>query len=508
MKQRIKTAAIVITCVVATISGTGKSRQKGPSMPGDDGKAISLVKTALALMRTADRKTARIHAKGKWFWSNEGLSPQQPSRALRLSADWEVDFQNRRFLQRSAGYLGKELLWCTQVVAAQEIRYSLFCHSNVFSSAGPDKTKETWTYWMDTTYPDPEWQLTHALEQSNSLRWEGQTIDSEHHDDVISYTDEFRRRHLLFINSRTHLLREASTEARITRLGDGFVPRIIFQDYRRMGSYWRPEKITIVQNNFVMMTNELQSITSEFNRPSSYSRFAPPPNAREVNQKDLEFHVSQVAKSVYFVENASFDYNCMFVVFAEYVMVVEAPSADNASTKVMAAIREVAPGKPIRYIVMTHFHEDHIGGLRAYLRAGATLVTTPGNLQFMDVFMKKLKATEPNLNLPPIEVINDKRRFTDGNIALDLLTVRSPHADEMVVPVIGSDGIVYVADGFTRDLGPWRPVTVEERVLAGEFKRLGLDIRMLLPGHGPATTREELDRFLSSDRPVSRMQRR
>src|ERR1051325_4626771 len=52
-------------------------------------------------------------------------------------------------------------------------------------------------------------------------------------------------------------------------------------------------------------------------------------NAREVNQKDLEFHVSQVAKSVYFVENASFDYNCMFVVFAEYVMVVEAPSADN-----------------------------------------------------------------------------------------------------------------------------------------------------------------------------------
>ncbi|HEY6243715.1 MAG TPA: MBL fold metallo-hydrolase [Pyrinomonadaceae bacterium] len=218
------------------------------------------------------------------------------------------------------------------------------------------------------------------------------------------------------------------------------------------------------------------------------------------------FH--KFAKSVYFVENASFDYNCMFVVFAEYVMVVEAPSADNASTKVMAAIREVAPGKPIRYIVMTHFHEDHIGGLRAYLRAGATLVTTPGNLQFMDVFMKKLKATEPNLNLPPIEVINDKRRFTDGNIALDLLTVRSPHADEMVVPVIGSDGIVYVADGFTRDLGPWRPVTVEERVLAGEFKRLGLDIRMLLPGHGPATTREELDRFLSSDRPVSRMQRR
>jgi glyoxylase-like metal-dependent hydrolase (beta-lactamase superfamily II) len=498
MKHRIKTAAIVIICVAGTITVIGRSRLTVASMPADDVKAISLVKAALALTRTAARKTARIHAEGKWFWSNEGLSPQQPSRALRLSADWEVDFQNRRFLQRSAGYLGKELLWCTQVVAAQEIRYSLFCHSNVFSSAGPDKMKDTWTYWMDTTYPDPEWQLTHALEQSHSLRWEGQTMDRDQHDDVISYTDEFRRRHLLFLNSRTHLLREASTDARITRLGDGFVPRIIFQDYRRIGSVWRPQKINIVQNSFVMMTNDLQSITSEFNRPSSYSRFAPPPNAREVNQKDLEFHVSQVAKSVYFVENASPDYNCMFVVFADYVLVVEAPLSDSVSAKVMAAIHETAPGKPIRYVVATHFHEDHIGGLRAYLRAGAALVTTPGNLQFMDLFARKLKTTEPNVNLSPVEVVADRRQFTDGEVTVDLFSVASPHADEMLVPVIASDGVVYVADGFTRDWGPWRPLTVEERVLARQFKNLGLKIRLLLLGHGPATTQVDLERYLSS----------
>ena len=88
-------------------------------------------------------------------------------------------------------------------------------------------------------------------------------------------------------------------------------------------------------------------------------------------------------------------------------------------------------------------------------------------------------------------------QFTDGQVTVDLLTIASPHADEMLVPVIASDGLVYVADGFTRDFGPWRPLTVEERVLATQFKHLGLKIRLLL-GHGPATTQVDLERYLAS----------
>jgi glyoxylase-like metal-dependent hydrolase (beta-lactamase superfamily II) len=161
----------------------------------------------------------------------------------------------------------------------------------------------------------------------------------------------------------------------------------------------------------------------------------------------------------------------------------------------MAAIHEIAPGKPIRYIVPTHFHEDHIGGLRAYLREGATVVTTPGNLRFMEMFMKRLKATEPQIKLPPVEVIADKRRFSDGIVTLDLLNVASPHVDEMVVPSVSADGIVYVADGLTRDFGPWRRPTIDERTLVRQFKQLGLDIRTVLPGHGPVATQRDVERY-------------
>jgi glyoxylase-like metal-dependent hydrolase (beta-lactamase superfamily II) len=350
---------------------------------------------------------------------------------------------------------------------------------------------------MDTTYPDPHWHLAHALEQSQSLHWEGQTMVSGQREDVISYTDEFRRPHLLFLNSRTHLLREASTAAQLTRFGDGFVPRIIFDEYRKTASHWSPVRVRVVQNSWVVITSDLQSIRVDFDHAMSDSDFGPPAGALELDQKRFEFHVSEVAKSVYFVESASPDYNSMFVVFADYVLVVEAPSSDSASTKVMAAIHEVAPGKPIRYIVPTHFHEDHIGGLRAYLREGATVVTTPGNLQFMEMFMKKLKAMQPQIKLPAVEVIDGRREFSDGIVTLDLLNLSSPHVDEMVVPFIPSDGIVYVADGLTRDFGPWRPPTTEERTLVRQFKELVLHIRTVLPGHGPQASQADIERYWS-----------
>jgi len=348
---------------------------------------------------------------------------------------------------------------------------------------------------MDTAYPDPQWHLAHALEESQSLHWEGETVFAGQREDVISYSDKFKNHHRLFLNSTTHLLLEVSTEPQLTRFGEGFMPRIVFEDYRKNGPYWSPSKVRIVQNSWTIITSDLQSIRRDFDRPFTPVDFAPATGAVEFPQKSFDFHVSKVAPSVYFVENASPDYNSMFVVFTDYVLVVEAPSSDSDSTKVMAAIHQTAPGKPIRYIVPTHFHEDHIGGLRAYLREGATVVTTPGNLRFMEMFMKRLTSINPQVKLPAVEIVDDKRRFTDGTVTLDLFNVPSPHVDEMVVPFVPSDGIAYVADGLTRDFGPWRRPTIDERTLARHFKELGLNIRMVLPGHGPAASQTELERY-------------
>ena len=501
MKKQAKAIALIVM-TVALIQTTGHTTAAATE---PDTKAISLLRTALKLINPTSPKTARIHAEGTQFLNNQGRNPQEPIRTQRLSADWKVDFQNRRFLQRSAVYVGKDLMWCSESATTREMRYELFCHSNAFANYGPRQSDGGWFYRMDTTYPDPSWHLAHALERPESLRWEGESVFAGQGEDVISYTDEFKAHHRLFLNSKTHLLREVSTEAQLTRFQEGFMPRIVFENYSKKGPYWSPTKVTIVQASWTIITSDLQSIRSDFDAGLSAADFAPAAGAIEFDQKNFEFHVSKVAPSVYFVENASFDYNSMFVVFTDYVLVVEAPSSDRDSTKVMAAIHETAPGKPIRYIVPTHFHEDHIGGLRAYIREGATVVTTPGNLRFIEILMKKLKATDAQIKLPDVEVIADKRRFSDGTVTLDLFNVSSPHVDEMVVPYIPSDGIAYVADGLTRDFGPWRRPTIEERTLIRHFKQLGLDIRTVLPGHGPAATQKDLEQYLSSGEFSSRL---
>jgi glyoxylase-like metal-dependent hydrolase (beta-lactamase superfamily II) len=505
MKKRpIITAAAITFCNVLVILIAPCGHTTAAAAEPDE-KAISIVTAALKLLDPAIHKTALIHAEGTVSGNNEGTNPQRSTRTQRLSADWKVDFERRRLLQRNSSYVGNERMWCDQRVTSREIRYDLFCHSNVFSNDGPQPTDGTFIYRMDTTYPDPVWHLTHALEQSKSLHWEGSSFADGQGEDVISYVDEFNNRHRLYVNSATHLLREVSTTAQLTRFDEGYVPRIDFTDYRRAGRYWSPARATIVQASWVMITSELQSIRRDFGGVLSDADFAPPAGAMEMDRKRFEFNVSKVAKSVYFVESASPDYNCMFVVFADYVMVVEAPSSDDASAKVMAAIRDIAPGKPIRYIVPTHFHEDHVGGLRAYMRAGATVLTTPGNLQFVEMLMRKLRSREPQIKLPPVEVIAGRRRFTDGSVTIDLFNVPSAHVDEMVVPFIPSDGIIYVADGFTRDLGPWRPPTIEERTLMGQFKQLGLEMKMVLPGHGPVAQQKDLDEYLSSVGSLMRM---
>ena len=92
--------------------------------------------------------------------------------------------------------------------------------------------------------------------------------------------------------------------------------------------------------------------------------------------------LTKLGEDVYYATGGS--HHSLFVVFKDHVVVVEAPLNEERSLAVLAKIAEIAPGKPVRYVVPTHYHFDHSGGLRTYIAKGITIVTTPGNKAFVE----------------------------------------------------------------------------------------------------------------------------
>ena len=67
-------------------------------------------------------------------------------------------------------------------------------------------------------------------------------------------------------------------------------------------------------------------------------------------------------------------YNSFVIELRDYLIVIEPVLCEANSVQVIAAIKARFPGKAIRFIVPTHSHNDHSGGIRTYIAEGATIL--------------------------------------------------------------------------------------------------------------------------------------
>jgi glyoxylase-like metal-dependent hydrolase (beta-lactamase superfamily II) len=78
-------------------------------------------------------------------------------------------------------------------------------------------------------------------------------------------------------------------------------------------------------------------------------------------------------------------HNSLLVAFKDYVAVVDAPNNEARSLAVIAEAARLVPGKPVQYVINTHHHFDHAGGLRTYLSQGTTIRRTSRTLYYLDI---------------------------------------------------------------------------------------------------------------------------
>ncbi len=241
---------------------------------------------------------------------------------------------------------------------------------------------------------------------------------------------------------------------------------------------------------------------------------AAPDNVRDATAPPVVVRSTQMASGVWRIYGGS--HHSVAVEFADFVAVVEAPQNEARSLAVIAEIRRRVPDKPIRYVINTHHHADHAGGLRTYVAQSATVITHEANHAFYDdvFFHPGTRALEPDLlsgrmpwfapnRIPAYELVGDDgHTLTDGERVMNIHPVlRLGHAGTMLIAHLPAERILINADLYSPPApgSDPPPVTAGMRSLAQNIEQLDLDVARHVGIHGLVGSHVDFMRLINGE---------
>jgi glyoxylase-like metal-dependent hydrolase (beta-lactamase superfamily II) len=292
------------------------------------------------------------------------------------------------------------------------------------------------------------------------------------------------------------LLEKVQTWTASQVLGDMLI-ETLYSDYKDYNSIKFPTHI--VQN---MGGHKVLDLVVSNVQPNI--SFTMPPAQPPAAQQPMSVNATKLADHIWFLAGGS--HNSILAEFKDHVVVLEAPLNEARSLAVIAEVKKLVPGKPIRYIVNSHHHFDHSGGLRTYVAEGASIITHAINPKFYEGAWKAPRTISPDrLSTNPKQAtfipVNDKHVLTDATNTLELYHNQgSSHNGGMLIGYFPREKILFVVDEYSQGRlvdGKLVPVALGfAENLYGNLQRLKLDVSTIAPGHGTVVPYSELLRDL------------
>ena len=182
------------------------------------------------------------------------------------------------------------------------------------------------------------------------------------------------------------------------------------------------------------------------------------------------------------------------VEFADHIVMLEGPTSEARSLAVNDTVRRTVPNKPIRYVVNTHAHYDHAGGLRTYVAQGITVVTHEVNKPFYEQVWARSWTIGPDLlatspKPPMIEAVGEKRVMSDRTRTLELYHLdNSAHHTGQLIAYLPKERILMYGDGYNPPAGT--EIRTPERgpefalQMYAKIQQLKLNPERIAPVHG------------------------
>jgi glyoxylase-like metal-dependent hydrolase (beta-lactamase superfamily II) len=202
-------------------------------------------------------------------------------------------------------------------------------------------------------------------------------------------------------------------------------------------------------------------------------------------------------------------YAVIAVDFKDYIAFVESGQNEPRALAVIAEAKRLFPGKPIKYVINTHSHIDHSGGLRGFVAEGSTILTHSGNKAYLEKTLSAPHTLNPDKaqqlgKKPVVEAVGEKKVLTDGTHVIEMYHMQNfGHHDGMLLVYLPKEKVLLEADGYNPQPttaappSPPSPFTVS---LLDNIQRLKLDVQRIVPVHYPADNRvvtmAELNRWV------------
>ena len=394
----------------------------------------------VAALRSARKIHVRVE--GHDIWRNQSRKVEAPYDREPMTGDLRLDMAaNRMINDTRSAFPGGFRNALRNIISGQESRFLNFAEGSHY--VFPARTVES---QRNILFQLPHLILLTMLDNASGLRALGPvTLASGTRAEAIT-TSSPQGSITVGIDPGSGELRALLSIQPDAVAGDA-ANEIEFSEYSRQGAILMPgRRIQRVAGETVQ---EARYVSTGFAPEFADSLMQPRPGSLEQTPPQFSPETRELGPGVWTLRTRGGW--ILVVAFTDHVLIMETPGA--GLPEAIAQITTLAPGKPIQYAVPTHHHDDHAGGVRYAVAAGATVVTTPGNravMARMATTRSSLVSGDDTLAVrePRIETISGRRReFSDGTRVVEIHDIGpGPHVEEMLVAWLPAEGIVFQGD--------------------------------------------------------------
>jgi glyoxylase-like metal-dependent hydrolase (beta-lactamase superfamily II) len=268
-----------------------------------------------------------------------------------------------------------------------------------------------------------------------------------------------------------------------------------YADYKDFGGLQFPTRITQKQGGFP--TLELTITEAKANVPLDLKV---PDNVAAANVK---VQPDKIADGVWYLTGGT--HHSVLVEMSDHLVVIEGPQDDARALAVIAEAKKLVANKPLKYVVNSHKHFDHSGGLAAFVADGVTVVTHQANKGFFEQSLAAPRTVQPDKlaqsgKKPVVEAFQEKHVMSDGSRTIELHLIQGTNHDEgLILAYLPKEKLLIEADAYTPappNAAPPSQPNPNHVNLYDNIERLKLAIDQILPLHGRKVPLSELQKWI------------